>query len=435
MAYNPGVVDRSGEILAQSRMAAGSSLLQGLTGGIETYRKNRLQNQLLTGENDALLAGLQQLQGMQGGAAIANLAPAGMNKLVEKHTQGGGLGLNESMQLNAMLNTTLKTAQAGQKMQAEALNQRVLNQQLENEVFKGQQAQKDVAGLGKALKEISTIENPSQTQIFDILSKQDLSPAAMNQFGEIFKGTLPRAGKPATGTEALYQSQRQAFIDENGRPPTAAEDAKIRQGAIEAGRSSTTINTGDEKLTGRVFDTLEKNYNTAVAAQRSLPAYAEARKLLQQGNVITGAGAEAQLAVEKGLAFFGIERENAANTEVLRAQLAQPVFALVQQLGSGSGISNADLQFSERAAGGKITLDKKAIARLVEIGEKAAKASITSYRTRLDRTYPKGRSEFEQSRASLELPDLEEIATAPSAAPQGAYNFGPADAIVGGLKR
>ena len=143
----------------------------------------------------------------------------------------------------------------------------------------------------------------------------------------------------------------------------------------------------------------------------------------------------AQLAFEKGLAFFGIERENAANTEVLRAQLAQPVFALVQQLGSGSGISNADLQFSERAAGGKITLDKKAIARLVEIGEKAAKASITSYRTRLDRTYPKGRSEFEQSRASLELPDLEEIATAPSAAPQGAYNFGPADAIVGGLKR
>ena len=81
MPYNPGVVDRSGEILAQSRMAAGSSLLQGLTGGIETYRKNRLQNQLLTGENDALLAGLQQLQGM-GGAAIDNLAPAGMSKLI-----------------------------------------------------------------------------------------------------------------------------------------------------------------------------------------------------------------------------------------------------------------------------------------------------------------------------------------------------------------
>jgi hypothetical protein len=115
--------------------------------------------------------------------------------------------------------------------------------------------------------------------------------------------------------------------------------------------------------------------------------------------------------------------------------LAQPVFALVQQLGSGSGISNADLQFSERAAGGKITLDKKAIARLVEIGEKAAKLSITSYRNRLDRTYPKGRTEFEQSRAALELPDLEEPAIAPSAAPQTSYNYSAADAIVGGLKR
>jgi len=434
MAYNPGVVDRSGEILAQSRMAAGSSLLQGLTGGIETYRKNRLQNQLLTGENDALLAGLQQLQGM-GGAAIDNLAPAGMSKLIEKHTKGGGLGLNESMQLNAMLNTTLKTAQAGQQMQAQQLNQQIAAQQLQNEIMAGRQAQQDSAGLVNALKELASLEAPSQKDVIGIISRQNLSPKAMGQFTEFVGKTAPKEIKPATGTEALYQSQRQAFIDETGRPPTAAEDAKIRQGAIEAGRSSTTINTGDEKLTGKVFDTLEKNYATAVAAQRSLPAYAEARKLLQQGNVITGAGAEAQLAFEKGLAFFGIERENAANTEVLRAQLAQPVFALVQQLGSGSGISNADLQFSERAAGGKITLDKKAIARLAEIGEKAAKSSITSYRNRLDRTYPKGRSEFEQSRASLELPDLEETATAPSAAPQPSYDFSAADAIVRGMNK
>ena len=62
MPYNPGVVDRSGEIRAESQLAAGNALLQGLTSGVETYRKNRLQNQILTGENDALLAGLQQLQ-------------------------------------------------------------------------------------------------------------------------------------------------------------------------------------------------------------------------------------------------------------------------------------------------------------------------------------------------------------------------------------
>jgi hypothetical protein len=43
MPYNPGVVDRSGEILAESRLAAGSSLLQGLTRGIETYVQKQEQ--------------------------------------------------------------------------------------------------------------------------------------------------------------------------------------------------------------------------------------------------------------------------------------------------------------------------------------------------------------------------------------------------------
>ena len=304
MPYNPQVVDRSGEILAQSRLSAGNALLQGLTGGIETYKKNRLQNQILTGENDALLAGLQQLQGVQGGAAIANLAPAGMNKLIEKHTQGGGLGLNESMQLNAMLNTTLKTAQAGQKLQADELNRRVLDQQLQNEIFKGQQAQKDVTGLGKALKEISAIENPSQTQIFDILSKQDLSPAAMNQFGEIFKGTLARTAKPATGTEALYQSQRQAFIDENGRPPTAAEDAKIRQGAIEAGRAQSTTNIGTG-FAGQLFTDLNKKKSDIFALREVLSNYDTAIDEVSKGG-FSGPGGELKFQGARALQVFGV---------------------------------------------------------------------------------------------------------------------------------
>jgi hypothetical protein len=321
MAYNPGVVDRSGEILAQSRLSAGNALLQGLTGGIETYRKNRLQNQLLTGENDALLAGLQQLQGM-GGAAIDNLAPAGMGKLIEKHTKGGGLGLNESMQLNAMLNTTLKTAQAGQKLQADALNQRVLNQQLENEIFKGQQAQKDVTGLGKALKEISAIENPSQTQIFDILSKQDLSPAAMNQFGEIFKGTLARTAKPATGTEALYQSRRQAFIEKSGRAPTAAEDAEIRQGSIEAGRAQSTTNIGTG-FAGQLFTDLNKKKSDIFALREVLANYDTAIDEVSKGG-ISGPGGEIKFQGARALQAFGI---NAFKSEAEAYQAAGSALA------------------------------------------------------------------------------------------------------------
>jgi len=217
---------------------------------------------------------------------------------------------------------------------------------------------------------------------------------------------IPKAPARLTPTQQYIDSGLRAYRLKYGAEPSAEEEQKIVSEAMEKGRTQTTIKTGDDVLTKSVFETLNKGYDTAVAAQRALPSYAEARKLLQEGKVTTGAGADVRLALEKGLALFGVNRENVSNTEVLRAQLAQPVFALVKQLGSGSGISNADLDFSQKAAGGDITLDAKSIARLIEIGEKASKLSITSYRDRLNRTYPKDKEEFARARAALELPDL-----------------------------
>jgi len=217
---------------------------------------------------------------------------------------------------------------------------------------------------------------------------------------------IPKAPARLTPTQQYIDSGLRAYRLKYGAEPSAEEEQKIVSEAMEKGRAQTTIKTGDEVLTRSVFDTLKGGYDTAVAAQRALPAYAEARKLLAEGNVITGAGAEPRLALAKGLALFGISSDNVSNTEVLRAQLAQPVFALVKQLGSGSGISNADLDFSKKAAGGEIALDSKTIARLVDIGERASKLSIESYRDRLNRTYPKGKEEFSTARAVLELPDV-----------------------------
>lgn len=217
---------------------------------------------------------------------------------------------------------------------------------------------------------------------------------------------IPKAPARLTPTQQYIDAGLRAYRTKYGVDPSDEDEQRIVSEAMDKTRAQTTIKTGDDVLTRSVFETLNKGYDTAVAAQRALPSYAEARKLLQEGKVTTGAGAEVRLALEKGLALFGVNRENVANTEVLRAQLAQPVFALVKQLGSGSGISNADLDFSQKAAGGDITLDAKSIARLIEIGEKASKLSITSYRDRLNRTYPKDKEEFARARAALELPDL-----------------------------
>lgn len=213
MAYAPGVVDRSGEILAQSRLAGGMAALGGISQGIQTYQKNRLQNQVLSNENDALIAGLQQLQQMGGGATMSNLAPAGMDKLIQKHLEGGGLNLSDSMKLNSMLNTTLKTAQVGQQMQAQQMQAQVNQQRLMNEIATGRQAQADVVGIGKVLQELSGQGEVTLDKVVSAASKVGLSPGAIDSLTQSLGRMQPKAG-PATAaqqdTEAIIRAEIEA---------------------------------------------------------------------------------------------------------------------------------------------------------------------------------------------------------------------------------
>jgi hypothetical protein len=164
----------------------------------------------------------------------------------------------------------------------------------------------------------------------------------------------------------------------------------------------TNIKTGDDVVARETFGALKAQRDVALAATNAISAYEDANKLLK-GKVITGAGAEATLALNKALGFFGIQSQQVADTEVLKARLAVPVFSLVKQLGAGTGISNADREYAEMAAGGKITLDKNAIIRLVEIGRKASQNTVDSYNQALDEAYPSDNKDYTSARAVLKL--------------------------------
>ena len=164
----------------------------------------------------------------------------------------------------------------------------------------------------------------------------------------------------------------------------------------------TNIKTGDDVVARETFGALKAQRDVALAATNALSAYDDADKLLK-GKVITGAGAEAVLALNKALGFFGIQSQEAADTEVLKARLAIPVFSLVKQLGAGTGISNADREYAEMAAGGKISLNKDAIIRLVEIGRKASRNTVDSYNQALDEAYPSDNKDYTSARAVLKL--------------------------------
>jgi hypothetical protein len=59
--------------------------------------------------------------------------------------------------------------------------------------------------------------------------------------------------------------------------------------------------------------------------------------------------------------------------------MAGNVGKLIKQFGAGTGLSDADREFAKDMAGGRISLDSKAINRILDINEKAARNTITRH--------------------------------------------------------
>jgi hypothetical protein len=103
----------------------------------------------------------------------------------------------------------------------------------------------------------------------------------------------------------------------------------------------------------------------------------EGRRLLNSG-VITGFGADYLTSFGAALNQVGINfaEDKLANTQAFTANMAANVGRIIKQFGAGTGLSNADREYAEKMAGGKVTLDRKAIERILDINERAARNVI-----------------------------------------------------------
>ena len=63
--------------------------------------------------------------------------------------------------------------------------------------------------------------------------------------------------------------------------------------------------------------------------------------------------------------------------------MAQNVGRVIKQFGAGTGLSNADREYAEKMAGGKVTLDRKALERILDINERAARNAIKYHNERI----------------------------------------------------
>jgi hypothetical protein len=164
--------------------------------------------------------------------------------------------------------------------------------------------------------------------------------------------------------------------------PADVEAQKVR--IARAGASN--INLAQEKafeseLGKEQAGSIVKSRTAAQDAASIIDTVKTGRDIMKSG-MITGAGADFLVNLNQGLKTAGIDAgyaDAAANSQAFTANMANSVGKLIKQFGAGTGLSDADREYAKDMAGGRISLDAKAINKILDINERAARNVITRH--------------------------------------------------------
>jgi hypothetical protein len=134
------------------------------------------------------------------------------------------------------------------------------------------------------------------------------------------------------------------------------------------------------------FDILQTNAEKAPDVLRSVE---ESKKILKSGKFFSGAPAELQIEMAKFADAFGLggkdTKEKATNSQTLITNAAGGALDAIAGagLGTGQGFTDKDLRFLQDAKSFRITMTDANIARVLDLQERAARASVGRYNERL----------------------------------------------------
>lgn len=223
---------------------------------------------------------------------------------------------------------------------------------------------------------------------------------------------------------AAYQEARQGtddiqeynFARQQGYGGTF-RDFMLSSKRAGATNITTNVSTSGNQFAKELGGGLAKDFiarrETASQAADSLRSTAEARKLLDAG-IITGVGAEWQVAAGKALQKVGINfaDDAIANTEAYGAAQAKEVGRVIQLFGAGTGLSDADREFARKAAAGEITMTESALRRILDINERASRNVLTKFNNEAAQIDPA----LAPFPLAIEVPDLSQGAGSPTPA-------------------
>jgi hypothetical protein len=208
-------------------------------------------------------------------------------------------------------------------------------------------------------------------------SASDLKPSNLqvNQGGQTQVLQMPAFGGAGTSVGAYPDMPL----------PKAVEEQQLRLKTAGAARTNVNLPPQQNAFEGELGKGQAKSIieNRAVAqdAASIIDTVNIGRDILK-GGVITGAAADFLVNFNQALKTAGVDfgyADAAANSQAYAANMAQNVGKIIKQFGAGTGLSDADRQYAEKMAGGKITLDAKALNKILDINESAARNVITRH--------------------------------------------------------
>jgi hypothetical protein len=132
-------------------------------------------------------------------------------------------------------------------------------------------------------------------------------------------------------------------------------------------------------------ESVVKDFEKMSDMRAGLDNISKQRDLLDAG-MKTGVLANFKLGFGKVLQEAGINfyPDEVANTEAYLAATAKETANIIQEFGAGTGLSDADREYAEKAAAGKITMTEASLRKILEIREKASRNLLKRYNRKVN---------------------------------------------------
>jgi hypothetical protein len=287
--------------------------------------------------------------------------------------------ISKIIRIDPALGLEFQTKQAAAKtsgLQATKLQNEITAQDLENsrEGFK------------------NLVFNPSDNNVLahleDSVLKKKITPDAAKQQWESVVSMTPEQRKEhftMLGTKTDEFFRQRAPTTEFRNFQLSQQDPNFltyQTGLKRAGSTQVNLPTQEKEfektLGGKQAETLIKSREGAMDAASILQTNEVGRNLLKSG-AITGAGADFFVGLNQALKTAGIDAgyaDASANSQAYAAAMGQNTAKLIKQFGAGTGLSDADRMYAEKIAAGTITMDEKAIRKVLDINDTAARNVI-----------------------------------------------------------